>query len=106
MFEPKLQGCIKFMKDHAKTIERQGYPPIIEGVLPYYNKTIEYLEGIKSGKYKELKSGEWKTVYLDHESFGIRPKGIYCSECQQIATYKPNFCPNCGADMRKEGDGT
>ena len=97
MWEPKLQGCIKFMKDHAKTIERQNYPPIIEGVLPYYRKTIEYLEGIKSGKYGERPSGEW----MDREVYDAdRWK---CSKCGRTEQYKENFCPNCGADMR-EGD--
>ena len=25
-----------------------------------------------------------------------------CSECKRQVDYKENFCPNCGADMRKE----
>ena len=26
-----------------------------------------------------------------------------CTNCGQVDLSKPNFCPNCGADMRKGG---
>ena len=26
--------------------------------------------------------------------------GMKCTHCGQIDTSKPNFCPNCGADMK------
>ena len=50
----------------------------------------------------ERKKGKWKKAYLDHEAFGIRPQVWYCSECQQITSFRTFFCPNCGADMRGE----
>lgn len=50
----------------------------------------------------ERPHGEWETAYLDHVSFGVRPKVIYCSECQMVVNHKENFCPNCGADMRSD----
>lgn len=42
---------------------------------------------------------------IDPES--LRPKGKWidgmkCSECGQVDFTKPNFCPDCGADMRGE----
>lgn len=53
------------------------------------------------GKYEERPQGEW--IYE-------RPNGktysdfVYCSECQKPnGFYITNFCPNCGADMRKGG---
>lgn len=27
-----------------------------------------------------------------------------CSACKAKQPYRSNFCPNCGADMRREGD--
>ena len=52
---------------------------------------------------EERPHGEWKTAYLDHVSFGVRPKVIYCSICNSVVSHKSNFCEECGADMR-EGD--
>ena len=46
------------------------------------------------------KEAKWKTAYLDHESMGNRPKILYCSRCNQCATYPTDFCPACGADMK------
>jgi hypothetical protein len=28
-------------------------------------------------------------------------EGMLCSHCGQVDFSKPNFCPNCGTDMRK-----
>ena len=50
----------------------------------------------------ERKKGKWKTAYLDHEAFGIRPQVWYCSECHQITSFRTFFCSNCGADLRGE----
>lgn len=38
----------------------------------------------------ERKSGKWIE--------------LRCSECGQVDYSKPNYCPNCGADMRGESD--
>lgn len=62
-----------------------------------------YAEGWKNGEEAaegRRKKGKWKTAYLDHEAFGIRPQAWYCSECQQITSFRTFYCPNCGADMR------
>lgn len=41
--------------------------------------------------------GEWQKKSFYSEYF-------YCSECGYAYKHAFNFCPNCGADMRKEGD--
>ena len=48
--------------------------------------------------------GEWKTAMLDHESFGVRPKVLYCSECNLCIAYPTKFCPSCGAKMKGGAD--
>jgi len=44
--------------------------------------------------------GEW----IADEEIDVDDDGrvaVYCSKCGEIHGYdKPNFCPNCGADMR------
>lgn len=37
--------------------------------------------------------GEWAKICW---------KAFRCSECKNISEYYTDFCPNCGADMRKE----
>lgn len=52
---------------------------------------------------RENIKGEWITTYLDHVAMGERPKILYCSICNQCIAYPTNYCPNCGAKMRKGG---
>lgn len=49
----------------------------------------------------EVKRGRWETrnfIIFDSEKVGYR-----CSECKTTWDTEMNYCPNCGADMRKEG---
>lgn len=60
---------------------------------------------------KEPKHGEWI-----NKDYGIGNCWATCSECRESTNGEaqdhgfgydysfPNFCPNCGASMRKEGD--
>lgn len=45
--------------------------------------------------------GEW----IESNS-GLPTNYHYCSNCKEVIRIlnHQNFCPNCGADMRKEGD--
>lgn len=65
---------------------------------------IDDIDSEPTADVVEVKHGEWKVAMLDHESMGCRPKVHYCSVCNHITTFRTFFCPNCGADMRKEGD--
>ena len=56
---------------------------------------------LMSLSHPEPKRGKWETAYLDHVSMGIRPKVLYCSECNQCVAYPTNFCPHCGAKMER-----
>lgn len=42
---------------------------------------------------RENVHGEWIKIHW---------KAFRCSECKKVSEYYTNFCPNCGADMRKE----
>lgn len=51
----------------------------------------------------ERKKGEW----IPHKSiFGGLGERVYtCDQCSyNIGFHTENFCPNCGADMREEGE--
>lgn len=47
----------------------------------------------------EPKHGEWIEMYRN----GFGNMICMCNKCNFHAT-KSNFCPNCGADMRKESE--
>ena len=53
------------------------------------------------GKYEVEKrnTGHWRKVSSDKH---VRTANYIfsCSECRETAIGTPNFCPNCGADMR------
>lgn len=91
MTEPTLNDCINYMKQQLKGMEK--YPKSYEFNIPYYRKTIEFLE-------EGRPHGEWICK-------GAVGNGTWCSVCDTNIKLFPNrysFCPNCGADMRKEGE--
>lgn len=90
MSEPTLQDCINYMRSQIKQMEK--HPRNYEFNLPYYRKTVELLEKA------QRPHGEWeKKPEICYDYF-------YCSECGYAYKHAFNFCPNCGASMRKEGD--
>ena len=64
----------------------------------------EIIEKAPAADVRPVKRGKWKKHYADHEAFGERPFFRYCSVCNAITVFPYNFCPNCGADMRKKED--
>lgn len=108
-----IQDCINYMKSQIRQMEK--YPANYKYNTPYYRKTVEYLE-----QAKDRPHGEWieKPSYKEDKELGI-DKQVVCSKCdEQNSNYvygkdgqiegkmfiRSNFCPNCGASMRKEGD--
>lgn len=76
-----------------------------DGSCQYDKELYEKITEAVMGLAEQRPHGEWKTAYLDHVSFGIRPKVIYCSECQMVVSHKEDFCEYCGSDNRKrEGE--
>lgn len=51
---------------------------------------------------QEPKTGRWEKEYAEYVAFGVRPYYRYCSVCSDITVFPYNYCPNCGAKMRKE----
>jgi hypothetical protein len=71
----------------------------------YRDISSNIADGCKFFKNKadfvEVKRGRWETrsfIVFDSEKVGYR-----CSECKTTWDTKTNYCPYCGADMRKEG---
>ena len=49
--------------------------------------------------------GEWLEHEWAEESEGLLISNYECTVCQEWVRNKSNFCPNCGADMRKGENG-
>ena len=57
----------------------------------------ESIEDMEGHLYVLQKKGRWIKVYEDERKQMFWHE---CSECKCEVSWKPNFCPNCGADMR------
>ena len=59
---------------------------------------------IKALEEPERRKGKWERHYCEDGN----PDGWQCDCCGEwfyFGDMKPNFCPNCGADMRGDTDG-
>ena len=101
-----LEGAVATSKLLSEVLsENKGepiyYPPCIDcnKKMDEIRRTYDKLKEMPSAENK----GEWIT---DKERLGYWIST--CSKCKHIfhgnelLIYKPNFCPNCGADMRGE----
>ena len=71
---------------------------------------------VKGGEYvRDYQRGEWiehkgRTIVSDNNFIDFFPTEYECSNCglrhtaYNIDFSLPNFCPNCGADMRERED--
>lgn len=61
---------------------------------------------VPTADVKEVVRGEWRAyttnAYIGGKKEFTNRKFYRCSECRYGSIVKSNFCPNCGADMRKE----
>lgn len=57
------------------------------------------IQGMDTVDAVPVRHGRWTD-----KSGGIEGAWNYCSVCGEQAIDLYDFCPNCGADMRKDGD--
>ena len=107
LLNSEINRCIEAI-DYAPTVEPEVKEVPIANVTFDTEKLKELTDGIveriKNGEIvlqDERLKGEWISNYQG-ESFINR--GRHCSLCGKVAEFSENFCPNCGADMRKDED--
>lgn len=84
---------------------------VIELSREYYSQGLKEkavpvtaIRNIPSADVVEVRHGEWINKTMSVPSSHGQTYGRYgCSVCKNKVRYKSNFCPNCGADMRKDG---
>ena len=100
--QPNLQPtCNQLATD---TISRQA---AIDCVTYDVEHTIECLKALSSAQ-PERKKGQW--LRYGEDGYPNNEDTVFwqCDQCLDQYTGRakkiPNFCPNCGADMRKENE--
>lgn len=67
---------------------------------PWWYISDMILNRLEQYEDTEPKTGEWREHIFDG-IMGGRPRALMCTRCNYISLSAYNFCPNCGADMRK-----
>ena len=94
---------INALRNCAKEHENDITPFAHIRVSDLCRDTAKLLEELE----QEPKRGHW---YIDERPESDRE--VICSNCEQAVfkyhkidfDYRPNYCPNCGADMREVGE--
>ena len=60
----------------------------------FYAGLAAKINEIPSENVTPVKYGEWEDVNGDKTAWR-------CDQCKEISCCNDNFCPNCGADMRR-----
>ena len=74
---------------------------------------LMYINNTPTADVRENVRGEWIDITAKHKDTGECKEAQQCSVCGAVylryygeedgfEVVKPNFCPNCGADMRGE----
>lgn len=73
--------------------------------------TVDDIDNVRAVVVDESKSKFCKQFYMDAEPEPKRGKWIHiseemwkCDQCGEISCCSPNFCPDCGSDMRQRGE--
>lgn len=70
-----------------------------ERLREMWAKTVVELSKAKAEAVRSHRKGEWRSPE------GREYLGVVCDNCQKWSDNKFDFCPNCGADMRKGENG-
>lgn len=71
---------------------------------------LERIDDVEPEKVKPMVKGEWEIIPTDEDGNPLKNSDneIYfsCSVCKKSVWERrtPNFCPNCGADMRHQNE--
>lgn len=90
-YQQGWNDAIDAIVDNAPTVEEKSY------AMGYQDGAEDGLQGIRP-------QGKWIITGEEQGALGITYKIRKCNKCgwEHSLVIPNNFCPNCGADMRKE----
>ena len=95
-----LESFTRHMTKHREPYDQydMGYVDAVEQIENFleYN-TVDAVEVVH---------GHWNTIHFVTQPVGLLPDKYVCSECRSILYKEFNYCPNCGAKMDGDGNGT
>ena len=99
----RRQAAIKAICEDGTWLESQGCADI--SMAERKQRDADILSDLPS-EQPERKKGNWidEPVYKQTMDGKTWDGFTYCSECKEMYeySYRSNYCPNCGADMRKQ----
>ena len=99
-------GYYAMMEDEAQYERVKNYDLLYERtkrVTHYLVPASVFERLLNLDRASEKMCGKWEEEY-DDGADSEYPSAIRCSCCKEYqlgGSYKPNFCPECGADMRE-----
>lgn len=91
--QTKIEDCMKAVQRYGFNINKEE----LEKALRYDRD--QYRKGYEAARIQYARpKGKWEMKENEY----IR--ALICSECRSFTMTAYNFCPSCGADMRKEGE--
>lgn len=91
----------EIVKNMTKKFDKNYGDTTIKGIRDVFNMCVNCVRQTFTADVVEAKFGEW--VFDDADEYGVTYK---CSRCNDLIlvrnkhSHKPNYCGNCGADMR------
>lgn len=86
----------------AEYIDKQKAIDELCNVEEYNTRSIATIKDMKPADVRPVVRGRWVRHYCDEDG---KYDGWGCDKCKEwyfFGPSKPNFCPNCGADMKEE----
>lgn len=91
-----LKGAADAIRTHNYIHNRAEKNAVL--ITEYLNFAADLIDKFANGDVVIARHGQW--IWFESEGTFIHLRK--CSECENIkAQAETNFCPNCGADMRK-----
>ena len=98
----EINGAIKEFEDNPYRYENVSIESADIAIDCMRSCILDKRKVKKISDVQPVKRGKWMSIGNQYEWL----KTYTCSECRHsIVTYKCNYCPDCGADMRGEDNG-